>query len=233
MKRFILVAIVCFSSAEFADGRTITNFHLAPQSALQPVATGSPNNDNTTTASPNQIQLPFNGPGAPYTATTLDPIDFIFNVQNSGGTTEYFLTSSIINNSGLIWNGIQLQLGRGSGANFQPGGGLVIPEILPPDFDTPGKDPTPTNSAYPLLSHGPIEIDFGLTSIPSGPSSAFVMTFSVDTPDDMTSGGYTDFTLRQTPVPVPEPAAWQLLAAAAVGFCIRRGARTKRSVSRS
>jgi hypothetical protein len=233
MQRSILVAVVCFSFVEFAHGRTITNFHLAAQSALQPVTTGSVNNDNATTASPNQILLPFNGPGAPYTATTLDPIDFIFNVQNSGGTTEYFITSSIINSSGIIWSGIQVQLGRGFGANFQLGGGLVIPEIQPPDFDTPGKDPAPTNSAYPLLSHSPVQIDFGLTSTPSGPASAFFMTFSIDTPDDMTSGGYTDFTIRQVPVPVPEPAGWQLLAIAAVGLCANRGVRAKRFVSRS
>jgi hypothetical protein len=222
MKRFsiaLALAWLCLLP-EVGFGRTITGFHLAPASAVTPVTTSAPNNDNPTSASPNSITLPANGSlAAPFNATTFDPIDFVFDVQGSGGNTEYFVTTYVLNNTGAPWGGFRLQLGSGFGANFMPIG-ATIPEIQPPDFDAPNFDPDLTNSAFSTVSLNSIQITF--SGAPLAPPTVMTATFSIDTPDDMFPGGYTNFTVRQLPLAVPEPGAFSLFALAAIGLVVLR-----------
>jgi hypothetical protein len=209
MKYFsTLIAIACIGlGASASFGRTITDFHLAPASATTLVSTPAPNNDNTVNASPNTITLPAGGSSAaPFVAATLTPIDFIFNMETSGGTTEYRATTFVANNSGTPWTGFIFQLGTGSGANFKTTG-ITVPEIIPPTFDSPNFDPDLTNTAFSTVALNAYQITFTGGPLPSGPASVMTSSFSIDTYDDQ-SAGNTNFTLRM--IPVPEPSAMLL-----------------------
>jgi len=73
-----------------------------------------------------------------------------FVVANSGGTTEYLVTQSLVNNSGQTWTDFHFELGFGVGTDFIRSGdtdGL--------DFDTPDQDPAPTSSVFAVRAlHG-------------------------------------------------------------------------------
>ena len=223
MKRiFALAAIACVSlCTKSSFGRTITGFHLAPAGAVTPLSTPAPNNDNTVNASPNTITLPAGGSVAsPLVATTLGPIDYIFDVQASQGSTEYRVTTFIANNSGTAWTGFIFQLGTGSGASFSPIAN-AIPEIHPPTFDSPNFDPDLTNTAFNSVSLNAMQVTFAGAPLASGPSSVMTSSLSIDTLDDMISGGATNFTLRM--IPVPEPAPVSLAVCAGLGlFALRK-----------
>ena len=219
----IVVAVVTIATAaqNLAQARTVSNFSITGIFTSPNLGTSTPNNDNTTAASPNTIGLPgFPGQGIPF--TSFSPIDTVFNVQASGGTTEYFVSDAVVNNSGAAWSGFRLQLGSGVGANFQLGGGIVIPEVLPPDFDAPDFDPAPTSSAFASVGKSVAQLTWIDGTLASGSNSVLNLTFSFDVPDDLTSGGYTSFTLQQFPI-VPEPATLTLSALAPSACCSHFG----------
>ena len=192
-----------------AHGRVIDRYHFAPASATTDVSTPSPNNDNATSASPNQIVFPSNYPGS--TFNSLNPLDTVFLVSPSSGATEYFLSQSVFNNTGLALQGLTLQIGSGIDSNFQIGGGIVVPEIVYPDFDIPTRDPAPTASAFPQVNSSIYQLQFSGGTLAPGNVVAMSMTFSIDVPNDLSGNGYSQFTLRTIPVAVPEPASLVLM----------------------
>lgn len=182
------------------------------------VITQTPNNDNQTGGellTDNNIDVnikrfDFN-----------DFIDIEFSVRPSGilggftDVTEYRVVESVDNATGLPWVGYRMQLGFGTGANFTPAGGA-----FGLDFDTPDKDAPPSSTAMTVVSHTNDEIVF------SGFHGAGMQLYSfrIDVPDlfntdDPLLGA---FTLRQIPVPIPEPSAVVLAGLAMIGLAWQR-----------
>ncbi len=181
---------------------------VAGTSVVPPVA---PNNDNVVGDSPNIFFLTQKD----YRA--IGPVDLVFDVRDTGGTTEYFIQEGVQNSTGLDWTGYHLELGFGTGAGFirsTPGDGL--------DFDSPDYDSTVDLNAggsfFPL-STTPTEDD--IVSFGLQPNGAFAgyFQFHIDVPD-----GIDQFTLRQSPIggSVPEPGTAILCGLGLVGFTSRR-----------
>ncbi|HKQ47079.1 MAG TPA: choice-of-anchor F family protein [Phycisphaerae bacterium] len=154
----------------------------------------APNNDNQVGVSPNLVQvLQKNYVG-------IGPVDLVFTVADTGGTTEYRMNEGVANNTGIAWSDYHMELGFGFGSGFvpaTPGGGL--------DFDAPDHDsPVTMGPGFPGFLVTELEI------FASGflPNTAFNggMIFHLDVPD-----GVSEFTLRQSPVPVPEPTTVVML----------------------
>jgi hypothetical protein len=141
-----------------------------------------------------------------------DYIDMEFTVLPSNGTTEYRVVEFVDNNTGVPWSGYRLQLGFGTGPGFIPAS--AFPVAL--DFDAPLYDFPPASTAMVISTTSPDELVF------SGfhGSAAEQYSFRIDVPNLPTGipgiGGA--FTLRQTPIPIPEPSAFALVAAALIGF---------------
>jgi hypothetical protein len=171
------------------------------------------NNDNQTGGGPldNNIFVPikrFDHNGS---------IDIQFPVLPTQGVTEYKVFESVDNNTGTSWNKYTMELGSGVGAAFVPapsGSGL--------DFDFPTFDTPPSSSAFASVALGENKLTFsnGLQS-----SGAETYQFRIDVPDLASAVGAGGvFTLRQTPLPVPEPSTILLVSIAIGGFlaCGRR-----------
>ncbi len=181
-------------------------------------ATPAPNNDNSGLASPNLV---------PYSivlnAGGVGNLDVEFDIDDSAGTTEYWFTQSLLNNTGLLWTGFHYELGYGTGANF------VRSMIGDLDFDAPNGDPVPTSSSFSVLDLQAYTLNWSGGSVPSGNSLS--QTFSIDVPDSLSTlnpSGQDRFTLRQNPTTssaaIPEPATLGLLVLglAGLGFSRRK-----------
>lgn len=184
-----------------------------------PVDTPSPNNDNSVDPSPNQI---LNFPGlscTPKTFKFIAPIDTKLFVEPSGGTTEYYFTETVVNNTGYSWTGFYFQLGSGIDKLFDPFDrpGRPYPiSIAIPKFDTPDRDPNPNSSQFKNLVHRNFSLWWSDGSVAPGETVDFM--FSLDVPDDFAGNNiYEDFTIRQTPV-VPEPPF--VLSSVAIGIIV-------------
>lgn len=205
-----VLLVISWGMVGISHARIITEFSpptgpglgdiVVPQ-VQTPVYTPSPNNDNAN-PSDNVVAL-LTSFGA------VGPIDIRFSVQLSGGTTEYFFSETVTNNTGIEWVGYYLEMGFGVGDNFKRFDEIPLPwNIILPDFDTPHLDPTPISSVFSTPStHGRIDIQWSGGIVP--PAGTVGFTFSIDTPDDWFDDLdlYSDFTLRQTPEPVPAPPA--------------------------
>ncbi len=218
-KTFITTLAVSLYCSGTSQARTITDISpptgpgqgdfLCPQ-IQTPVNTPFVNNDNSITPSPNQI---LNFPGlscSPKTFRAIAPIDTQLFVAPSGGTTEYFLTETVINDTNSIWNGFNFQIGFGVNDDFAPPELILVPfGFAIPDFDFNGlgSDPQPTSSKFAqLLQDGSYNLQWSGGSVTPGESVNF--TFSIDVPDDLgINDFYNSFTVRQTPIArtVPEP----------------------------
>jgi hypothetical protein len=185
----------------------------------------APNNDNTAAPSPNTIANP--GFGVFLNAGGFGILDYEFNVADSGGTTEYFFTTNMVNNSGVAWTDFHFQLGFGTGAAFVPvaaGPGL--------DFDTPGRDPVPTSSVFPLLNHQPNVVEWSGATVnylggPGGAPFSVAFSMSLDIPDGLAAlhpQGANRFTLRSFPTAqqVPEPMTAGLVGLGLAAAALRR-----------
>jgi hypothetical protein len=159
----------------------------------------SPNNDDVFGPSPNAVfvhQKDYVGMG---------PVDLMFGVLDTGGVTEYLVTESVFNNTGLNWGSYHIELGFGHGAGFvnsTSGDGLDFdaPSFNSPFFfnPSPGFFPAVTVAEDDILAYGGVM-----------PYLSFAgnFLFTVDVPD-----GITSFTIRQSPISVPEPSTGALLA---------------------
>ena len=169
----------------------------------------SPNNDNLVGDSDNEIYI------LQKDYTAIGPVDIVLDVIDSGGVTEYIVIEGVQNNTGLDWDGYHIELGFGTGAGFvksTAGDGL--------DFDGPDYDSTadfnPGGYFFPTVSR-PSEDDL----VAGGgiqPDFAYAgnFIFHVDVPD-----GISQFTIRQSPLPVPEPTSALSLAVLS-GLALRR-----------
>jgi hypothetical protein len=217
------LAFAALLQSAVAHARTITTYQWTARATPSLVTTYALNNDNVTDyTNSNRITLP-SDEGLVLTAfgpSTFEPMDVVFDLQPSGGSTEYFLQGEFANLTGVSWSGFRLQIGRGTGANFVPIGDVVSPEVQPPRFDLQ-LDPAPTASKFATVATSPYEIVWSNGTMEPGFGSVFLgLSFSIDTPDDLLpSGGATSFTLRQTPIPVPEPSTFAL---GALGICLHR-----------
>ncbi|MCP4004087.1 MAG: choice-of-anchor F family protein [bacterium] len=154
----------------------------------------APNNDNVAGSSLNSIFVTQKD----YVA--IGPVDLVFDLIDTGGVTEYVIVEGVQNNTGLDWSGYHIELGFGNGAGFvpsTPGDGL---DFDSPDFDSPvffdpspGFFPSQIVTVDDILAGGGIMPDF---------SFAGNFVFTVDVPD-----GISSFTIRQSPIAVPEPSS--------------------------
>ncbi|REK11875.1 MAG: PEP-CTERM sorting domain-containing protein [Planctomycetota bacterium] len=167
----------------------------------------APNNDDVAGTSPNGIFVTQKD----YTA--IGPVDLVFDVTDTGGTTEYLVTEGVQNNTGLDWGSYHIELGFGEGAGFvksTSGDGL---DFDAPDFNSdfffdplPGFFPTVSVTEDDIIASGGVMPDF---------SFAGYFLFHVDVPD-----GISSFTIRQSPVEVPEPSTLVLGAMGVSGLLL-------------
>jgi hypothetical protein len=220
-----MVAAVAVGAYRNAEAAVITSVSVAlpgfSTGSIGPVggaANVAPNNDNSVPPSPNLIPTTIF-----LNAGGFGIIDLDFLLADSGGTTEYFHTPFVINNSGVTWTDFHFQLGFGSGANFVPAGaGIGL------DFDTPTGDPTPTSSVFTALTHGPTVLNWNGGTVndlgSGGPPFSVAFSLSIDVPDGLAAihpQGLNRFTLRAFPTAVPEPGTLALIATG-LGFSILR-----------
>ncbi len=144
--------------------------------------------------------------------TSIGPLDFVFPVTytDNNSTVTYFVSEGITNNTTSTWSDYHEQIGTGSDGQFTLGSNPVT-FVDPPDS-------TFTNPPFPSITDSPDEIDYSGGAI--APGQAISLTFSITVPDNGTSP--YDFTLRQFPTVVPEPASLGVLLVGAIGLLGRR-----------
>ena len=229
----VMAAAVLTTGTTRAEAAVITSIN---QFILPGFSTGSlsvppvvaPNNDNTAAPSPNTIAT--GGFGVFLNAGGFGILDYEFNLADSAGTTEYFFTTNVVNNSGIAWNDFHFQLGFGTGATFVPvgaGSGL--------DFDTADGDPAPSSSVFPVLNHQEDIVEWSGATVnylggAGGAPFSVAFTLSIDVPDGLTAlhpQGENRFTLRSFPTAqqVPEPTTVALVGVGLAWSTLRRRGR--------
>lgn len=165
------------------------------------ISTVNLNNDNQTGGGPsdNNITVPIKR------FDNVGHIDIVFNVTSSDGVTEYKVSESVDNDTGIFWSAYTMQLGFGTGDEFDlsdPGVGL--------DFDAPQYDLLPTSGAFSTVatSENTLVFSGGVHNL-----ALQLYTLRIDVPDNITT-----FTLRQFPTAVPEPSAIALGGIALLGL---------------
>jgi hypothetical protein len=209
--RFVArVLVVCILlSATSARAGEVTTFAwhsgVASLAATSISPLSAPNNDDVAGNSPNTIFVTQKN----YIA--IGPVDITFDVINSGGVSEYSVAEGVYNGTGIPWGSYHIELGYGFGTGFHkstPGDGL---DFDSPDFNSlisfaPGPGfyfPTYVATADDILASGGV-------MPPTGFAGNF--RFSIDVPD-----GITQFTLRQSPIGVPEPGTFLLAVMGLIG----------------
>lgn len=182
---------------------------------IDPILTGDPNNDN--------ISVPANSNMAVASKifNANQPIDIVFEVETSGGTTEYRLSEGVANVTGIDFLMYTFELGFGTGADFvRSAAGDEL------DFDSPNIDPGPTSARYLTMAHSEDAVTFSQGTFASGMTDAY--TLSIDIPDfnaalmpasAQTADGY-QFTLRQAPSAIPEPGTIGIVILSALAWTV-------------
>ena len=175
--------------------------------AVPAIVTVNPNNDNQSGGGPldNNIVVPLKR------FNSNEPIDIVFSVDASDGVTEYLVSEFVDNNTGVPWVGYRMLLGFGSGVGFSQ---VAAPDGL--DFDAPTYDAPPRSLPFSTIA-APIE-DTLVFSGGSHASGAQLYRFRLGVSDitGLLSPDARTFTLRQIPVPIPEPASVVLVGLAAL-----------------
>jgi hypothetical protein len=195
----LAIAIIILTAGSVQAGQ-ITGF--TPYAGINSVAATTiaapvnPNNDNVSFPNPNDAWITQKD----YRA--IAPVDLVFTVANSGGTTEYSFREGVANNTGVPWTGYHLELGFGHDLTYtkSPSGDNL--DFDHPDHDSPlNFNPAPF-TFFPSATATEDDIfASGGVMIPGSFAGNFL--FSVDVPD-----GITEFTIRQSPIAggiVPEP----------------------------
>lgn len=169
----------------------------------------APNNDDAIGASPNTVFVTQKN----YIA--IGPVDIVFSVANSGGVSEYLFTEGVFNNTTLNWGSYHIELGFGHDAGFVksvPGDGL---DFDAPNFNSPFNF-NPSPGFFPTVS---VTEDDVIASGGVMPYLSFAgyFRFTVDVPD-----GITEFTVRQSPIAVPEPNSLALFVGGLAGLVVWR-----------
>ena len=132
------------------------------------------------------------------------------------------MAEGVYNGTGIPWSSYHVELGYGFGVGFvksTPGDGL---DFDSPDFNSlisfaPGPGfyfPTVVATEDDILASGGI--------FPNGGFAGY-FRFSIDVPD-----GITQFTLRQSPIGVPEPGTFVLGALGLIGMGVVAWGKRKR-----
>src|SRR4051812_222669 len=199
---------------------TVTTFGwhsgVASLAATMITPASPPANDNVVGLSPNEIfvtQKNYVGIG---------PVDITFDVINNGGTTEYRVKEGVQNSTGVPWGAYHVELGYGFDAGFVKslsGDGL---DFDSPDYDSPVQFDPPPGAYFPTVVNTEDDIFASGGVMPFGAFAGY-FRFNIDVPD-----GITQFTLRQSPIPFPEPCAATMLLLGAAALAAYR----KRSIRR-
>lgn len=204
-------------AANLVQGGEITGFSwhsgVASLASTTISPLSAPNNDDAVGASPNTVFVTQKN----YIA--VGPVDIVFTVTNSGGVSEYTFTEGVFNNTGLNWSGYHIELGFGFDAGFvhsPSGDGL---DFDAPSFNSPFNF-NPSPGFFPTVTPTEDDVYAGGGVMPYL-SFAGYFRFTVDVPD-----GITEFTVRQSPIAVPEPSGITL---AFVGICACWGWRQRKN----
>src|SRR6478735_1742111 len=128
-------AVITLLTAGSVQAGQITGFtwfsgvaSVAATTILPPV---NPNNDNVGLVNPNDAWITQKN----YVA--IGPVDLVFTVANSGGTTEYSFREGVFNNTGLPWVGYHLELGFGHDLSYTKSLSGDNLDFDHPDHDSP------------------------------------------------------------------------------------------------
>jgi hypothetical protein len=206
----LVLATLILSTATMLQAGEVTTFGwhsgVASLAATTISPLTAPNNDDVPGVSKNTIFVTQKD----YKA--IGPVDITFDVINSGGVSEYSVVEGVYNGTGLNWSSYHIELGFGFGTGFAkslPGDGL---DFDAPDFNSPLVfDPAP-GFYFPTATATEDDIYASGGVMPNGGFAGY-FKFNIDVPD-----GITQFTIRQSPIAVPEPSTLVLAGLGVVGL---------------
>jgi hypothetical protein len=178
---------------------------IASVAATTILPPSAPNNDNVAGPSPNDVFI------TQKNYVGIGPVDLVFTVSDTGGVTEYQFREGVFNNTGVDWGAYHIELGFGHGAGFVASGSGDGLDFDAPDYDSP-LDFNPGPGFFPSVLASEDDI-YASGGVMPWLTFAGYFKFAVDVPD-----GITEFTIRQSPVPVPEPSAVMLAVLGLVGL---------------